>query len=146
MIQPPGRCRLFPPSSTAGFRAGQPGGETLVPLHKPHAGQLVSQGVKSIQSLARLEADVPAQRHRDPDDYLRDALFAHQPPEKAREVRARHYLEGTGDNPSWIGNGDAGVHVSQIEGSDPSRRITRGGQGFATPDQPACGLGSRAPS
>ncbi len=124
MIQAPDPLRLFPPPSTAGLRAGQPGGETLVPLHEAYAGQLVFQIVKSIQNLARLEADVPAQRSRNPDDYLRDALFAHQPPEKVREVRARHDFEGTGDNPPRIGDGDTSVHLSQIEGSDPSRKIT----------------------
>src|SRR3712207_8935754 len=52
-------------------------------------------------------------RPRDPDDYLRDAPFAHQPPEKDREVRARHDLEGSGNNPPRIRDGDAAVHLDR---------------------------------
>ncbi len=98
---------------------GQARRKTLVPLDEPHAGQLVLQGVQSIQNLASLKADLPWHCPRYPDHDLGDALFTNQPFEKAREICARHYLEGTGDYPLGVGDRDAGAYLSQIEGSDP---------------------------
>jgi hypothetical protein len=55
------------------------GREPLIPLNEPHARELSLQGVKSRQNLARLEADLPTERLRHPDDDLEDALFVHEP-------------------------------------------------------------------
>ena len=118
---------------------GQTRRKTLVPLDEAHAGQLLLQGIQSIQNLARLKADLPWHRSRDPDDDLENALVPNQALEKANEIRCGHDLEGTGNNPPRIRDGDTAVHLSQIEGSDPSARITGGGQGFATPARPAGG-------
>ena len=106
--------------SAAGSGAGhgQPGGETFVPLHEAYAGQLLSQGVQSIQNLLGLKADFPAERLRNADHYLGDALFADQPAQDPGEVRARNNVEGACDQAVGIRDGDAGAHVSEVEGSN----------------------------
>ena len=98
---------------------GQPRREALVPFDEPHPGQLVLQGVQSIQNLASLKADLPGERPWHPDYDLEDVLVPDQTPEVACEMRARHDLEGTGDHPLAVGERYAGAYFSQIEGSDP---------------------------
>ncbi len=101
-------------ASGSGPGHGQPGGETLVPLHEAYAGQLSSQGIQSIQNLLGLKANFSAERLRNTDHYLGDALFADQSAQDPAEVRARNDVEGACDQAVWIGDGDAGAHVSEV--------------------------------
>lgn len=64
---------LFPRFSATGD--GNAGGQTLVPLDEPHAGELVPQPGNCIQNPARLETDLAGQRLWHPDDHLADGLF-----------------------------------------------------------------------
>ena len=102
----------------SGAGCGHAGGETLVPLHEPHARQLFFQGVKSIQNLAGLKADLSAERPGDADQDLGDVLLPHQPPQRLRELRARHDLEGPRYRRGGVRDGDAGAHLSEVEGGD----------------------------
>jgi hypothetical protein len=134
VIHTPGSLRYISLLTVAGAKAcdGHAGRKTLVPLHEPHVRHLVFQGVQSIQNLASLKADIPTQGPGNTDHDLRDALFANQPPKKAREVRARYDLERTGDYPLGIGDGNAGAYFPQVEGSDPPARVFRIRQDSAT--------------
>ena len=98
----------------SGAGHGYPGAETLIPLHEAYAGQLSSQGVQSIQNLLGLKADFAAERLRNADHYLGNALFADQPAQDTGEVRARDDVEGACDHAVEIGDGDAGAHVSEV--------------------------------
>jgi hypothetical protein len=102
----------------SGAGHGYPGAETLIPLHEAYAGQLSSQGVQSIQNLLGLKANFPAERLRNADHYLGDALFADQPAQDPGDVRARDYVEGACDQAVGIRDGDAGANVTEVEGSD----------------------------
>src|SRR5215210_4292863 len=133
-LQHPGRREvihasgpLLPPTSP-GAGDGQAGGETLVPLHEPYVRQLFFQGVQSIQNLARLKANLPAERLRDADQDLGYALLVYEPPERLGEVFAGHDLEGAGDDPGGIGDGYAGTNLSQVEGSDTPAGVCGGRQ------------------
>ena len=105
-------------ATASGPGCGHAGGETLVPFHEPHARQLFFQGVQSIQNLAGLKADLPAERPGDADHDLRDVLLPYQPPQRLRELRARHDLEGPRYRPRLIRDGDAGPYLSEVERSD----------------------------
>src|SRR5215210_661130 len=107
---------------------GQAGGETLVPLHEPYVRQLFFQGVQSIQNLAGLKANLPAQRLRDADQDLGYALLVYEPAERLGEVFAGHDLDGTGDDRGGIGDGYAGTNLSQVEGSDTPAGVCGGRQ------------------
>jgi hypothetical protein len=111
-------------------RKGHVGGEALIPLHKPHARELFSQGTKCIQYPPGLEANLSTHRLWNPDHYLRDSLFADQPPQRIRQTSGRHDLERAGYETLAIRDGDPRAHLSQIEGSDPPAGLLRGGQGL----------------
>ena len=112
-------------ATSSGTGDSHAGGETLVPLHEKHARQLFFQGVQSIQNLAGLNADLPAERPGNADQDFGDILLPHQPPQRLRELRARHDLEGTRDRPRGIRDGDAGTHLSEVEGSDTPTGVCR---------------------
>jgi hypothetical protein len=97
---------------------GKTGCEPLIPLYEPHARELSLQGVESRQNLSRLEADLPTERLRHPDDDLVDILFVHEPAQISGEIPARYYVERPGDNPSGVRDGNAGAYLSEVEGGD----------------------------
>jgi len=105
-------------AASPGAGGGHAGGETLVPLYEPHARQLFFQGVQSTQNPAGLKADLPAERPGDADQDFGDVLLPHQPPQRLRELRARHDLEGPRYRPRGIRDGDAGAYLSEVEGND----------------------------
>jgi hypothetical protein len=116
---PCGRQVIHPHSPLSSAAAtGETSRESLVPLYEPHARELSSQGVKSRQYFARLEADLPIERLRHPDDDFVDALFVHEPAQVTGEIPARYHLERTGHNTFGVRYGDAGAYLSQVEGGD----------------------------
>lgn len=125
MVDPffPASLAAPPPAAAIPGLASDPRRQALVPGDEAHVGERNPQTFENGERPPGLEANLAAERLRNPDQDLADLVLRKEIPKVVDQPLGRHDFEGAGEGCSEVGDGNPRVDIADVEGGDPCRDV-----------------------